>query len=111
MAAAVQLGIWESKYEDVNGAWDIANGSFKASGLETATKTHLDSFFAAINSSASLDGKYVMTLEANGAQDMITGDPPPTDVPEPGTLALLGAAIVGLVTTRRRAGAASAAST
>ncbi|MBE0546372.1 MAG: PEP-CTERM sorting domain-containing protein [Rubrivivax sp.] len=111
VAAAIQLGIWESKYEDVNGAWDIADGSFRASELETATKGHLESFFGAIGNTASLDGKYVMTLEAHGAQDMITGDPPPTDVPEPGTLALLGAAVVGLVTTRRRAGTAAAAST
>ena len=44
-----------------------------------------------------------MTLEAHGAQDMITGDPP-APVPEPGTLALLGAATAGLMATRRRSG-------
>ncbi|MBE0546369.1 MAG: PEP-CTERM sorting domain-containing protein [Rubrivivax sp.] len=49
-----------------------------------------------------------MTLEASGAQDMITGDPPPNDVPEPGTLALLGVAAAALVSTRRRLGAGSA---
>lgn len=109
-AAAVQLGIWESKYD--TGPWDIGIGSFKATNLDADTRSALDTFFAAIDGAAALDGQYVMTLEAAGAQDMITGDPPPpADVPEPGTLALLGAAFVGLVTTRRRAGQGAAAST
>ena len=109
-AAAIQLGIWESKYD--TGPWDIGNGSFKATNLDAGTRSALDTFFAAIDGAAALDGQYVMTLEAAGAQDMITGDPPPpSDVPEPGTLALLGAAFVGLVTTRRRAGQGAAAST
>ncbi|MDP1649042.1 MAG: PEP-CTERM sorting domain-containing protein [Rubrivivax sp.] len=100
MSASAAAG--ESKYEDVNGAWDIADGSFRASEFEKATEDHPDSFFTAIGSTSSLDGKYGMTLEASGRQDMITGDPSPTDVPEPGTLALLGVAAVGLVATRRR---------
>lgn len=99
MAAAIQLGIWESKYDE--GDWHIGAGLFKASGLEVETRNHLTSFFAAIPGSASLDGRYVMTLEAPGIQDMITGDPP-ASVPVPGTASLLAVAAVGLALRRRR---------
>jgi hypothetical protein len=99
MAAAVQLGIWESKYEA--GGWNLANGSFSATGLDAGTHVHLNSFIASINGSASLDGRYAMTLEAAGVQDMITGDPP-ASVPEPGMAALLGLAGAGAWVARRR---------
>ncbi len=98
IAAAIQLGIWESKYE--HSGWNIAQGAFRASGVEITTASWLNSFFSVIESTASLDGEYVMTLEARGAQDMITGDPPAL-VPEPGSLALTLAAGLGLVAARR----------
>lgn len=111
VAAAIQIGIWESKYDTVG--WDIGAGTFKASQLKAGTNSALQEFFGAIGTSASLDGQYVMTLESGNAQDMITGDPPPPPpnetVPEPGTLALLGAAGVGLFATRRRRGPGTAA--
>ncbi len=98
-AAAVQLGIWESLYDT---GWDITNGSFRASGLETATKTALSGYFGAIDTTSALDRKYTMVLEARGAQDMITGDPPRNSVPEPGTLSLLLASAGALALGRRR---------
>ena len=99
MGAAIQLGIWESKYD--SGDWSLSSGAFGATGVEAQTASYLASFLAARPSAASLDGAYVMVLEAAGVQDMITGDPPGA-VPEPGTLALV---------RRRQRGAKSSVST
>ena len=97
--AAIQLGIWESLYDTTG--WSLDTGSFKASGVDSGTGSWLSRFFGKIGSTDSLDGKYVMTLEARGAQDMITGDPP-SDVPEPGSLALLGLGLTALAYTQRK---------
>lgn len=102
VAAAIQLGIWESKYEA--DGWNLGAGRFSASGIDAATASHLGDFIGALGGSAALDARYAMTLEASGAQDMITGDPP-AQVPEPGTLALLAAAGVALAAARRRTAA------
>ena len=99
MAAAVQLGIWESKYE--SGGWDLASGSFLATNIDSTTQVYLNSFLAAIDGASALDGRYAMTLEAAGAQDMITGDPP-ASVPEPGMPALVAAAATAALWTARR---------
>jgi hypothetical protein len=103
-AAAIQLGIWESKYDS---GWDIGGGAFSAAGLEPATRSALSAYFGAINSSPSIDPGFVMTLEATGAQDMIAGDPPGA-VPIPGTLwltlgplALLASGKIGRRVRRR----------
>jgi hypothetical protein len=97
--AAIQLGIWESLYDTTG--WSLKTGSFKASAVDRDTRIWLTSFFDNIGSTDSVDGMYVMTLEARGAQDMITGDPPAA-VPEPGSLALLGVALIALACTQRK---------
>ena len=96
--AAIQLGIWESKYELAG--WDLNGGSFRASGLEAATAGYWNAFRNAIDSTDALADIQVITLEAAGAQDMITADPP-QPVPEPGSLALLGVAMAALAWSRR----------
>ena len=98
--AAIQLGIWESRYE-TSELWDLANGSFRAAAVDVATANHWNAFRAAISSSDAVADEFVMVLEAAGAQDMITADPPGR-VPEPATAGLLGLALV-LMAVRRKA--------
>lgn len=96
--AAIQLGLWESKYESTG--WSLGSGTFRASLLEADTTAWWNNFVAAIDVSDAIDSSYVMVFANSAYQDMIAGDPP-AQVPEPGSLALFGAALAGLAFTSR----------
>jgi hypothetical protein len=109
-SAAIQLGIWESRF-DSSSQWSLSNGQFQAWNLDGnaaaqsagsgKTNWYIEQFLAQRQLADSLDGQYAMTLVANNAQDMITGDPP-SRVPEPGSLVLAGLALAALVGARRK---------
>jgi hypothetical protein len=104
VAAAIQLGIWEARYD---GVFDLATGPVYLKNLAIvpdAVKTQYAEFIAAMGTSDSLDGQYVMVLTNPDTQDVITGRRPPSRLlPEPGSLALLAAAgAIATACSRRR---------
>jgi MYXO-CTERM domain-containing protein len=101
-SAAIQLGLWESKYES-DDAWDIGTGSFSASALHSGTGTALEGFFAAVRDPGNtpLEPQFAMLLQSPEYQDMITADPPGT-VPTPAPLGLLLLGGLAALWQRRR---------
>jgi len=88
-SAAIQLGLWESRYEREND-WHIGTGTFSANALHAGTGAALEGFFAAARDTGNkpLEPRFAMLLENPDYQDMITADPPGT-VPTPALLGLL----------------------
>jgi hypothetical protein len=110
ISAAIQIGIWESLYDDPSkggdGAWSLTTGHFQASGLNGGTLTDYNSFIAALGSSNSAAQNQTMVLENDRNQDQITGlRPPRFDTPEPGTLALIATGLIagGIARRKRKA--------
>ncbi len=102
-SAAIQLGIWESLYDnDPN--FSLATGSFQASGLDAGTATEYAQFQAAVSTTASLPLPFTMVLESATNQDQITGLRPSQRnfTPEPGSLALLAAGLIAAGVARRK---------
>jgi len=103
IAAAIQIGIWESLY-DTSG-WSLDTGLFQASGLEADTLTQYTLFQNAVNSASvnDLPAALAFTVESQTNQDQITGRVvPQQDLPEPGSLALIALAGMLAAVTRRR---------
>ena len=110
-SVAVQLGLWESKYENPDSPLDLSSqeGRFRARGIHRGANRYLGDFFELANGweagdpilgdPAPVEAPLVMLFENDEYQDMITADPPPGDVPAPATLGLLG---LGLGLLRRR---------
>jgi hypothetical protein len=90
-AAAIQLGIWESRFDSGN-SWDLSTGSLLASGFSAATDAQYQLYRTAVLNPGTNDlpANLAMTLVKDGAQDVITGL---RSVPEPATIALAGLAL------------------
>jgi len=106
VAAAIQIGIWESLY-DTSG-WSLDAGLFRASGLEAATLTQYAAFQNAVTSPSvnDLPALFAATIESDTHQDQIIGRVsrvvPQQELPEPSSLALFALAGVFAAVTRRR---------
>jgi hypothetical protein len=52
-SAALQLGIWESKYD--TGTWSLSGGDFNATSLDPNTTTWTNAFFGAMGPGNTID--------------------------------------------------------
>lgn len=117
-SAALQLALWKTAYD-----WDggdasllsFTSGNFRISGdMNGAVKTNAESILASLNqwNGKGVDGvAFYSTAGVQGAQALIgpdgnptapgTGTPVPAQaIPEPGSMALLAAPLVGMIGAR-----------
>lgn len=113
MSAAIQVGIWESLYEDASAALALEDGWFtaKAGGSNTSTNidplgaVFLNDVFLAVGTANALDASQIKRFAPRNANGEIDGQEligdPVVDVPTPAPLLLL---MTGLGLLIRRKG-------
>lgn len=98
MSGAIQVGIWESLYEEEGAQLSVSGGWFEASSLGTAGNNFLNTAFGAMGDASALDASQVRWLQIAGGQDVLVS---PVSVPAPASLALVLVGL-GLLRLRRR---------
>jgi hypothetical protein len=108
--AATQIVIWEIVYEAVpaagNWAYNLGSGNIRFKENANAI-AQANTWLATINNATTrptLTGSELFALNANGRQDLIVQVLTPTveEVPEPGTIGLLGLGLLALGFARKR---------
>jgi hypothetical protein len=110
--AAVQLAIWkiENEYSPQNGPYSLTTGDFTAS-YDSAAMADGATLLGYINNNTWNNTNGVLSeFIADGGNNqnftfLTVGNGGLTNVPEPGTLALLATGLIGFAAVRRRRGA------
>jgi hypothetical protein len=103
MAAGLQLAIWEVLYDDglsLTGGdkfWVVTTGTYATSSNAIAAGTEYLTALAASGESYKMARATILDAQPGAGQDQII-----RSVPEPGTLLLLGGALLGMALARGR---------